>query len=283
MTNTTKTTIKRHLTETLFAAIFVAFCGAIGLGVLTLATGDVAFASDRKITIFVDEKPVQTDVDPYLKNQRTMVPIRFVSEALGAEVSWNALTNGVTIKSSKTTIRMTIGLLKGYLQKVGLAEQESTYDMPPETKNGRTFVPLRFVSENLGATVKWDGNTNTVNIYSEGFVPTEIPVVVGQKVGEFTVPASVVAIPGIVIEGPNKASLIDISMMKSSDLTEERIKGINAMFAAKYGATVGNKAEEMVRSGMQRKGVPDYTIPGTKDHISMLPEGSTVSIGVLRY
>ena len=142
---------------------------ALVISMLVLTTFLPAFAdtSSQPIQIYVNDNLVQSDVPAYIKDSRTMVPIRFVSEALGAKVTWNELTHGVTIASSKVTIKLTIGLLKGFLAKAGLFDTEQAYDVAPEITNGRTFVPLRFVSEQLGAKVEWDADNKVVKIYSD--------------------------------------------------------------------------------------------------------------------
>ncbi|MCR4430838.1 MAG: stalk domain-containing protein [Tepidanaerobacteraceae bacterium] len=105
------------------------------------------------------------DQQPYLnKDGRTMVPVRFISESLGAKVDWDEKTKTVTIagtdKSGKTMlIKLRIGE-----NKANVNGKNVTFDTKAEFKNGRTMVPLRFVSEVLGAKVTWDQNTRTVDI-----------------------------------------------------------------------------------------------------------------------
>ena len=100
-----------------------------------------------------------TDAAPKIVNSRTMLPIRFVAEALGAEVGWNGDTRTVTIIKGTTNIEITIDSNKAIVN--GLTQ---TLDAPAFVENGRTYLPVRFVSENLGAKVDWDGATQTVTI-----------------------------------------------------------------------------------------------------------------------
>ena len=110
----------------------------------------------------VDGSPYTLDTAPYIDAvaNRTLVPIRFVSEALGAQVDWKEETRQVIIKDGEKEIILTIGspdvLVNGEKQIVDCA--------PAVQPPGRTFVPLRFVSETLGAQVDWDAATQEITI-----------------------------------------------------------------------------------------------------------------------
>lgn len=91
------------------------------------------------------------------ENQRTLVPVRFVAEALGAKVGWEAESRSVPIQKDDQNIRLTIG---SHVATVN--GEEVAFDTQAVMQGGRTFVPLRFVSEILGVAVEWDGKTNTV-------------------------------------------------------------------------------------------------------------------------
>jgi len=90
------------------------------------------------------------------------VPIRFVGEALGANVSWDGNTKKVTITLNGKKVVLQIGN-KNY----EVNGQQKQMDTVALLKESRTFVPVRFVSEALGATVKWNANTagGTVKYY----------------------------------------------------------------------------------------------------------------------
>lgn len=102
--------------------------------------------------VSVDDKKINNDVAPVIVNDRTLVPIRIVTETLGGDVEWNDSTKTVTLNIDGKTITMTIGVeLEGY----GVA---------PEIINDRTYVPIRFVAEELGAVVNWNEETQEVVI-----------------------------------------------------------------------------------------------------------------------
>ena len=89
-----------------------------------------------------------------------MLPIRLVAEFLGAEVTWNGEEKTVTITKEDTTIVITIG------QEFAMVNGEAVQlDAPAYIENGRTFLPLRFVTENLGAEVVWNPADDTVTVH----------------------------------------------------------------------------------------------------------------------
>ena len=100
----------------------------------------------------VDNEAVIYDAAPVIRNDRTLVPIRIVTETLGGKVDWNGVTKEVTLHIDGKEIKMTVGKT---LEKYGVA---------PVIIDGRTFVPVRFVADELGATVAWDDATKTVTI-----------------------------------------------------------------------------------------------------------------------
>ena len=100
----------------------------------------------------VDNEAVIYDAAPVIRNDRTLVPIRIITEALGGKVDWNGATKEVTLSINDKEIKMTIGKM---LEKYGVA---------PVIIDGRTFVPVRFVADELGAEVAWDEATKTVTI-----------------------------------------------------------------------------------------------------------------------
>ncbi len=100
----------------------------------------------------VDNEAVIYDAAPVIRNDRTLVPIRIITEALGGKVDWNGAAKEVTLSINDKEIKMTIGKT---LEKYGVA---------PVIIDGRTFVPVRFVADELGAEVAWDEATKTVTI-----------------------------------------------------------------------------------------------------------------------
>lgn len=92
------------------------------------------------------------DVAPMILDGRTMVPIRFISETLGAQVNWDSAARTVTIQLDGVTMTMTIG------------EMIEGFDAAPVIQNGRTLVPIRYVAEKLDANVMWVPATQQIII-----------------------------------------------------------------------------------------------------------------------
>ena len=103
----------------------------------------------------------------YIENDITMVPLRFITEELGAEVQWNHDTKEITISKDDNVITLQIGNINA----VSVANGETKASellAPPVIVNDITLVPLRFVSENMGASVEYIAPTRQVLISDDG-------------------------------------------------------------------------------------------------------------------
>lgn len=121
--------------------------------------------STPEISIFLDGQQVKSDVAPYImpKVNVTMVPLRVISESLGAEVYWDQTKQTATILKDDTVLSMTVN------QMYALVNDSSvTLDASAQNKQGRVMVPLRFVSEQLGLQVNWDQATRTITLRTGG-------------------------------------------------------------------------------------------------------------------
>ena len=95
-------------------------------------------------------KTKSNDVAPVIRNDRTMLPARFVAENLGAKVTWDEEKRLVTITGNGVTILLTIGE-----ETAMINGKEVKLDSPAFIENDRTYTPIRFIAEELGATVEW--------------------------------------------------------------------------------------------------------------------------------
>ena len=125
---------------------------------------------DIPICITVNGTFIRTDAEPFIAYDTTYVPVRFVGEALGADVQWDKNTKTAAIKNSEAEIILkensTVAVVNGESKDMG------RYAF---IKDGRLFVPVRFVTETLGAAVNWDNDYFVVNIVKSGVtVPDEI-------------------------------------------------------------------------------------------------------------
>lgn len=135
--------------------------------VLILATGIVfAETSGRTVNLIVGQSTAQIDgqnvtmtAPAQVVSGRTLVPLRFISEAFGCEVNWDGTTRTATVTLENQTIEVPIG--QSYVVING---EKADVEVPGQIINGSTFVPLRFIGENLGAKVDYDAATKGISI-----------------------------------------------------------------------------------------------------------------------
>lgn len=124
--------------------------------------------------IYINDEAVEIDAAPVIRNDRTMVPIRVIAEALGATVTWldgEEPTVSIETAGGGHDYWITIGkkdvLVWNSFEGSDFnpyADKNPVLDSPAFIENGRTYLPVRFVSESLGAKVEWDSATHTVII-----------------------------------------------------------------------------------------------------------------------
>lgn len=96
---------------------------------------------------------------PYIKEGKTFVPLRVISEAFGAKVEWLSDVKGIVIEFMDKKIEMQVGSKRAIVNGKVIE-----LDTPPEVKDGVTFVPLRFIADMLGAEVEWIAETREIII-----------------------------------------------------------------------------------------------------------------------
>ena len=118
-----------------------------------------AFAANQSLTMEINGKIIKPDADPFIVNNVTMVPLRFASEPLSADLLWDNDLKQATLNKDNMTVQITLG------NKIALVNGvEKELLAAAVASNGRIFVPVRFIAENLGATVNWLPQTRTVQI-----------------------------------------------------------------------------------------------------------------------
>ena len=125
-----------------------------------LAAMPVSASAANDITVYVDGQKVTFDQPPVVQNGRTLVPMRAIFEALGAEIEWFGAEKRVNAFWGMNSLDLWIGSCEIQMGDGSLV----TIEVPAQVINGRTLVPLRAVSQCMGAEVKWDGPTKTINI-----------------------------------------------------------------------------------------------------------------------
>lgn len=132
--------------------------------IFLLSTPILSFTETSNISVYIDNKRVYFQANPYMENDRVMVPMRKIFEELGAAVTWDDDTQSVSAVKGQTTAILAIGLNIMYING-----EPKTLDNPPALVYDTTFVPLRAVSEALGCVVEWENDKNRVNITSAIF------------------------------------------------------------------------------------------------------------------
>lgn len=134
------------------------------LSVGMMISGISVFAQD--VTVLHNGAAIEFDVAPFISNDRTLVPMRAVFEAVGASVQWIPETKTVMavyeVEGEERFVVLQIDNENAYVN-----ENQVILDVPAQIVSDRTFVPLRFVMESLGYEVTWDETTYTVNIVSK--------------------------------------------------------------------------------------------------------------------
>lgn len=115
--------------------------------------------AEASIKVLLNGQRLGFDVSPVIERGRTLVPFRVIGETLGARVDWNQYKKEITCSKDGKEVLLKVGSNVVYVDN-----EKKTLDMYPIVRNGRTLVPLRFISEAFGASVSWNKNTRTVSI-----------------------------------------------------------------------------------------------------------------------
>ena len=134
----------------------------VSIMTVTMALVPTVQASD--ITVKVNGEEIHPEMAPVIVEERTLVPLRAVSEALGCDVSWDADTKGITLCDGNNLYFTWIDKDHAFKTSATALEDTTVMDVSPTIMNDYTMVPLRAISEMFGATVNWDGGASTVTI-----------------------------------------------------------------------------------------------------------------------
>ncbi|MDF2614024.1 MAG: hhoB [Clostridia bacterium] len=118
-------------------------------------------AASKKIAIYVDDKALVSSAPPIMEKGVTLVPMRLIFEALGAQVVWSPETQMIIAKKNDVNITLTIGKTISFINM-----NKQVLSLPPQIKNGTAYVPLRFIGESLGAKVEWNEKSQNILIHS---------------------------------------------------------------------------------------------------------------------
>ncbi|MDH7478947.1 MAG: stalk domain-containing protein, partial [Syntrophomonadaceae bacterium] len=121
-------------------------------------------ASNNQIRLVVDGRDMTASASPVIVDGRTLVPVRFISERIGAQVAWDGTNRTVTVSREGRKAFLRIG---SHLVEYDGGAAYGLSDVAPKIINDRTFVPLRLIGNALGIGVDWDEGTRTVIVDSQ--------------------------------------------------------------------------------------------------------------------
>jgi hypothetical protein len=99
------------------------------------------------------------DAAPFISNGRTLVPVRYLADALDAQTNWDGATRTITVTKRGTTIELAVGSMY-----IGTDGKASKMDAAPLIKDGRTYLPARYLAEALGYNVSWNAGAQMVTV-----------------------------------------------------------------------------------------------------------------------
>jgi len=178
--------------KTRFVYVFL----SVVVGILLFSSSSSAFA-DSQVSLVVNGQTIQCSQPPQIINGRTLVPLRDLDDALGAQTTWDANTQQVTVSTTVYNIAMTIGSTT-----LTVNGQAQTMDVAPVIIGGRTFLPARYVAEALGYQVAWDATSQAVVISNSSIESSPNPNTTQSTttVQQATTPASASNIQGMTVQ-----------------------------------------------------------------------------------
>ena len=137
---------------TLLLTLILVVCGIFG-------NAQYAQAATQEVVVYVNGEKQSFDVEPKIVNDRTLVPMRKIFETLGANLSWDDKNKRASAQLGDNNMEVTVNSLTAYANGNVIL-----LDSAPIIRNNRTLVPLRFISESLGAKVNWNAAKREVRI-----------------------------------------------------------------------------------------------------------------------
>lgn len=137
-----------------------------------------AFVNNTEVKI----DPTNPDVIPVTRNQRTLIPVRFIAESFGGKVAWDNKTSTVTINLDKKIVKLTLGSNRMYVN-----DKEVTLDVPAQSIGDRIYIPLRRLAEDaLGKKVFFDRGLIIISDIENIFAPTSEKEWIDEIISLFT-------------------------------------------------------------------------------------------------
>ncbi len=131
-----------------------------------IAAASALTVSAGAIDLYVDSEQLHPEVPPTAIGGHTLVPLRSIFDALGAELTWDNDTQTAAGRRGESAVEIQIGSPTAYVNG-----QPTALETPAQIVNGSTMVPVRFVAEGLDCIVKWDPETDGIYISTTGADP----------------------------------------------------------------------------------------------------------------
>jgi len=113
-------------------------------------------------SVTIKNNIIKMEGPAYIKGGRTIIPVRAITEGMGAAVTWDPDSQSVTVSKDGVEIILTVNSTT-----VQVNGKEQQIDVPAEITNGMTYVPLRFIAETFGMDVDWDEETGAIDMEEE--------------------------------------------------------------------------------------------------------------------
>lgn len=231
------------------------------IAMLFVVMAAVITAAVASIKVEVNDKPLTFSVPPQTIQNRTMVPLRGIFEALGAQVIWDATTRTITANKANTNVQLSIGNTNATVNG-----KTVILDAPPMIIRGSTMVPLRFVSEALGADVKWLEATKTVSIYTKEYDAT------GTEINKPT--TGMVIIPSGTVVPVSLDKLLSSATNNQGDEVKVTVSSThNGDAEFPQGTTIFGKVTDVQRKSKDEPGMIALAFQK-----AILPNGNSVAI-----
>lgn len=238
----------------------------IGVTIIVNGTEGVNVTVNGKMVNFPDAKPF---ID---ENGRTLLPVRFVTEELGATVEWNAGEQKAYVKKDATIVTIKINdkdiLVNGLIKRM---------DTKAIIKEDRTFVPIRYTAESLGASVGWDGSTRTVIISTGQTVPTHTatPTPVSTNAMATYEPSKWVSVD---YDGEEDELYLNIPWSSDFDRFEANCKYAETVITNKYNYDIAKEVVDIARKKTDRFFQLYEIIEHNGKKVEVTIHGSSISI-----
>lgn len=179
---------------------------SICISTTVLTTPVMAVEKDPPISISVNKQYIMTDTKPLNMKGTIYVPLRFVSNALDAELQWEKETQKITITQGETTIQLTLNSTVAVIN-----DEEHMLDAPLPVIDNRTMVPIAFIGEHMNVAVNYNENTYTVELTKEDLVvPTASILNRGYTDDDLYILAKIVTVEAMDLSFDGKVAIANV-------------------------------------------------------------------------